>query len=69
MSHKEPIRLRYINAKSANDTYVKTRPKTMAAAIFTAQTDFIKLFSLTTKVPSLHELNHRFHVFYTTDDT
>ena len=41
----------------------------MAAAIFTAQTDFIKLFSLTTNVPSLHELNHRFRVFYTTDDT
>ena len=30
--HKEPIRLRYINAKCTNDTYVKARPKRMAAA-------------------------------------
>ena len=32
--HKEPIRLRYINANSANDTYVKTRSKRMAVVVF-----------------------------------
>ena len=32
--HTEPIRLRYINAKCTNSTYVKARPKRMAAVIF-----------------------------------
>ena len=41
----------------------------MAAVIFTALTDCIKLFSLTTKVPFFRERNYRFHVLYTTDDT
>ena len=47
--HKEPIRLRYINAKCTNDTYVKTLPKRMAVAIF-RDTRQRTVFSKTTKV-------------------
>ena len=47
--HKEPIRLRYINAKCTNDTYVKTLPKRMAVAIF-RDTMQRTVFTKTTKV-------------------
>ena len=47
--HKEPIRLRYINANCANDTYVKTLPKRMAVAIF-RDTMQRTVFTKTTKV-------------------
>ena len=47
--HKEPIRLRYINAKCTNNSYVKTLPKRMAVAIF-RDTMQRTVFSKTTKV-------------------
>ena len=47
--HKEPIRLGYINANCANDTYVKTLRKRMAVVIF-RETMQRTVFTKTTKV-------------------
>ena len=47
--YKEPIRLRYINANCANDTYVKTLPKRMAVVIF-RDTMQRTVFTMATKV-------------------
>ena len=48
-AYEEPIRLRYINANCANDTYVKTRPKRMTVVIF-RDTMQRTVFTKTTKV-------------------